>query len=79
MSIPAILGAAILEIKDINMAGISGAEVGYYFVGMVVAAVVGYICIKTMLVIVRNKKFTIFSIYCFLVGVLSIGGYFYML
>lgn len=79
MSIPAVLGAAVLEIKDINMAGISGSEIGCYLVGMLVAAVVGYVCIKTMLVIVRNKKFTIFSIYCFLVGVLSIGGYFYML
>lgn len=78
MSIPAVLGAAVLEIKDISASSISGTEIAYYLVGMLVAAVVGYICIKTMLVIVRKKKFTIFSIYCFLVGVLSIGGYIYM-
>jgi len=78
MSIPAVLGAAILELKDISTASLSGTEIMYYMIGMAVAAVVGYICIKTMLVIVRNKKFTIFSIYCLIVGVLSIGGYFYL-
>ena len=63
MSIPAVLGAAILELKDFSTAALSGTEILYYVIGMAVAAIVGYICIKTMLVIVRNKKFTIFSIY----------------
>ena len=31
-----------------------------------------------LLVIVRKKKFTVFAIYCLLVGALSIGGYFYL-
>ena len=78
MSIPAVLGAAILELKDFSTAALSGTEILYYVIGMAVAAVVGYICIKTMLVIVRNKKFTIFSIYCLFIGALSIGGYFYL-
>ncbi|MDD6182632.1 MAG: undecaprenyl-diphosphate phosphatase [Lachnospiraceae bacterium] len=78
MSIPAVLGAAILELKDFSTAALSGTEILYYVIGMAVAAVVGYICIKTMLVIVRNKKFTIFSIYCLIIGALSIGGYFYL-
>ncbi|MBO5070034.1 MAG: undecaprenyl-diphosphate phosphatase [Roseburia sp.] len=78
MSIPAILGALILEIKDAVNVSVSGTEVTYYLVGMLVAAVVGYICIKTMLVVVRKKKFTGFAIYCLLVGAVSIGGYFYM-
>ena len=77
MSIPAVLGAAILELKDFSTAALSGTEILYYVIGMAVAAIVGYICIKTMLVIVRNKKFTIFSIYCLIIGALSIGGYFY--
>lgn len=77
MSIPAILGAMILEIKDINVSQIAGGEVLNYVIGTLVAAVVGYICIKTMLVLVRKKKFTIFSIYCLIVGAASIGLYFY--
>lgn len=76
MSIPAVLGAAVLEISDISTSGITGAEIFYYIVGMLIAAAVGYICIKTMLVIVRNKKFKIFAVYCLAVGVLSIVGHF---
>lgn len=78
MSIPAILGALVLELKDIGTVEVASSEIVYYIIGMVIAAIVGYICIKTMLVIVRKKKFTIFAIYCLLVGALSIGGYFYM-
>ena len=78
MSIPAILGALVLELTDIGAVSVKPTQIVYYIIGMLSAAVVGYICIKTMLVIVRKKKFTIFAIYCLLVGALSIGGYFYM-
>ena len=78
MSIPAVLGAALLELKDFDVASTSQSDLINYLVGMAVAAVVGYICIKTMLVIVRQKKFTIFSIYCFIMGIISIAGYFVM-
>ena len=76
--IPAILGALVLELKDCTAVALSGAEIAYYVVGMIVAAVVGYVCIKTMLIVVRRKKFTGFAIYCLIVGVSSIGGYIYM-
>lgn len=78
MSIPAILGALVFEITDIAGTTVSGKEIGFYIIGMLISAVVGYICIKTMLVIVRKKKFTGFAIYCLIVGAVSIGGYFYM-
>ena len=78
MSIPAILGALILELTELPGTQVAPMEVVYYIVGMLVAAVVGYISIKTMLIVVRKKKFTVFAIYCLLVGALSIGGYFYM-
>ncbi len=78
LSIPAILGAMVFELDDLGSAVVSGAEIGNYIVGMVVAAVVGYICIKTMLVVVRKKKFKFFAVYCLIVGLLCIGGYFYL-
>ena len=78
MSIPAILGAAILEIKDITPADVSGTMIMNYLGGMIVAGVVGYICIKTMLVIVRKKKFTYFAAYCFLIGTISVVAFFRM-
>ena len=57
MSIPAIMGAAVLDIADFGKDGMTSSDLGCYIAGALVAAVVGYICIKTMLVIVRNKKF----------------------
>ncbi|MBO5371287.1 MAG: undecaprenyl-diphosphate phosphatase [Lachnospiraceae bacterium] len=76
MSIPAVLGAVVLEIKDMIGVSVTASEVGCYIVGVVFAAVVGYICIKTMLVVVRKKKFTFFAIYCFIIGWISIIGHF---
>jgi undecaprenyl-diphosphatase len=76
MSIPAILGASILELKDFATIKVTPQEVAYYFVGTLIATVVGYICIKSMLIVVRKKKFTFFAIYCLLIGLFSIGGYF---
>ena len=76
MSIPAVLGAVVLEIKDISMASIEHSELVAYLMGMFSAAIVGYIAIKTVLVVVKKRKFIVFSIYCFAVGVLAIIGNF---
>lgn len=76
LSIPAILGAAILEIKDVGQEVITQGMIGTYAAGMIAAALVGYICIRTMLVVVRNKKFKYFAFYCFAVGAISIIGHF---
>lgn len=77
MSIPAVLGSLVFELPKLANVSFSTSEIVYYLIGMVVAAVVGYICIKTMLYVVRQKKFTGFAVYCFLVGVISVGMYFY--
>jgi undecaprenyl-diphosphatase len=77
MSIPAVLGSLVFELSDLADVTFTSNEILYYLIGMVVAAVVGYICIKAMLYVVRQKKFTWFAIYCFLVGVISVAVYFY--
>lgn len=71
MSIPAILGAAIIEIPDMKH-DLASTSALCYVAGMIVSAVVGYVCIKTMLVIVKNKKFKYFSGYCVVVGLIAI-------
>ena len=68
----------MLEFDNAGKIAVTPKELASYIIGMLVAAVIGYICIKTMLVIVRRKKFTIFAVYCLFIGALSIGGYFYM-
>lgn len=72
LSIPAILGAAVLEIGDVAKTVKSGVSLGPYIVGMIVAAVVGYICIKTLLRIVCKKKMKYFAAYCVVAGLISI-------
>ena len=74
MSIPAILGACVLDIKDMFAPenAVSGTQLAYYLTGAAVAAVVGYVCIKTLLLLYKNKKMKYFSYYCFVVGVIAI-------
>ena len=78
MSIPAILGAVVLKLTDLPKLSLTASDVGCYLAGIFCAAIVGYICIRLMLVVVKRRKFTIFAVYCLLVGIVSIGGYFYM-
>ena len=74
MSIPAVLGACVMEVKDaIGMP----FEISY-LIGMIVSAVVGYVAIKTMLIVVRKKKYMFFSIYCLIAGLIAIGGHFFI-
>ncbi len=71
MSIPAIMGAAVLKIPDMKT-DIDATSPAGYFLGMLAAAVVGYFCIKTMMVLIKKRKFTYFSIYCFLLGLVCV-------
>ncbi len=79
MSIPAILGAAVLELKDIGGMTFVPMELFYYSVGTLIAGIVGYVSIKTMLVVVRKKKFKFFAVYCLFVGSIACAGYFFTL
>lgn len=76
MSIPAILGAIVLELKDFSISSVGETEMLYYLIGTIISSVIGYICIKTMLVIVRGKKFKYFAYYCFIIGFIAVIGNF---
>ena len=72
MSIPAILGANILSIGDALDAGVNWGELPMYLVGVVTAAVVGYLCIRLLKMIAEKGKFGFFAYYCWAVGVLTL-------
>lgn len=76
MSVPAILGASVLEIKDVAAEPITGSLILCCIIGAVVAGLVGYVCIKVMLAVVRKKKFKGFAIYCFALGLVAIVAHF---
>ena len=88
MSIPAILGSAVLSLKDIYDASLmSGQSFGAEFaalvnqmggavpilVGVVTAAVAGFLAIKLMLLIVKQIGIRWFALYTFLLGAILIA------
>ncbi len=79
MSIPVILGAALKEVLDLSAEAVSGTLVVYYLIGMIVAALVGFAAVKTMLFVVKKKKFKYFAYYCFAIGLVCIVGHFFVL
>lgn len=76
MSVPAVLGAVVFKVKDVSWTAISQNDLMNYLVGTIIAAFVGFISIKTMLVIVRGKKFKYFAYYCVSIGILAVICYF---
>ena len=71
LSIPAILGANVLSLKD-ALATVVWAEVPVYLVGVAVAALVGYACIRLLKMIADKGKFGFFAYYCWIVGALTL-------
>lgn len=72
LSIPAVLGANILHIKDAVETGIDPALLPAYALGVVVAAVSGYLCIRLLKMIAEKGKFGAFAYYCWGMGALTI-------
>ena len=72
MSLPAILGANILEFKDAVELGIDAGMMPVYLVGVAVAAVVGYFAIRLVNMLADKGKFGKFSYYCWAVGLGSL-------
>lgn len=72
LSIPAILGANILSLKDAVEAGIDWASVPVYLVGVAVSAVVGYACIRLLKMIAAKGRFGWFAYYCWFAGVATL-------
>ena len=72
LSIPAVLGANILSLKDAMDAGIDWSQVPVYLVGVITAAVVGYLCIRLLKMIADKGKFGFFAYYCWAVGLLTL-------
>ena len=73
LSIPAILGANILSLKDALEAGVPWEEVPVYLLGVLVAAVVGYACIRLLKMIAERGKFGFFAYYCWLAGAVTLA------
>ena len=72
LSIPAILGAFLLQAKDIGSA--MDANFLPVFLGFIASIIAGYMAIKWMLDLIQNKSLDIFAYYCLVIGILVFMG-----
>jgi len=72
MSIPALVGAGLVALKDLFEAGTFMAELPAISVGFVVAAISGYICIRWLLHYLQRHSLYIFAAYCLAFGIMII-------
>lgn len=70
MSIPAILGSVVLQVKDLITGEAAAVPVLPVLVGMVAAAVSSLFAIKFMLNLVKKQSLDVFALYTLLLGVL---------
>ena len=73
LSIPAILGANILSLKDALEAGVEWGAVPVYLAGVAAAALVGYACIRLLRMIAEKGKFGLFAYYCWAAGAVTLA------
>ncbi|MGN0370328.1 MAG: undecaprenyl-diphosphate phosphatase [Butyrivibrio sp.] len=73
MYIPAAIGSIIVGFKDLKGEAFGSANLPGYLLGMVLAGVTGYLGIKLMLRMIKNKRYIGFSVYCLIIGLVSIG------
>ena len=72
MSIPAVLGATLLELIDVFKTDIDPSLIPAYLFGMIAAMISGVLSIGLLRMIARKTRFGGFSYYCWVVGVLTI-------
>lgn len=72
LGIPAILGSAVLEVKDVVEEGIQ-VDIMPLLLGAVISAAVGILAIKLVNIVIKNDKFKIFGIYTLILGIVCIG------
>ena len=72
LSVPAVIGAAILESARAWASDelvISGLDTATMFFGVVVSMIIGYISLKLLQKIVMSKRLHLFAYYCWIVGI----------
>ena len=72
MSIPAILGGALIEVPDAIQSGMGGIHWTSLVAGMLVAGMTGYFAIKLMISAIKKKKLWGFAVYTAVLGILVI-------
>jgi undecaprenyl-diphosphatase len=73
LSVPALLGAGVLAIRDLVKAGSLAADLPALTIGFIAAAVSGYLCIRWLLGYLQRRSLTVFAVYCVLFGLFCLA------
>lgn len=72
MSIPALVGAGVIALKDLFETGTLAAQLPAISIGFIAAAISGYICIRWLLHYLQRHSLYIFALYCVAFSLLTI-------
>jgi undecaprenyl-diphosphatase len=72
LSLPAILGASVLKLKESIGQNLPSKTMTLYLSGALVAFLFGYFSIKFILRILKKGKLEYFGYYCIIIGILSL-------
>lgn len=70
LSIPAILGAALLTVKDVT--GETAGQLPMLLIGALTSCAVGYLSLKFLVYIVNRGRLHLFAPYVWIVGILAV-------
>ena len=76
LSVPAVAGAVLVELVNSSGANFTGTLILEYFLGIVFAALAGFLCIRFMQRVLLKKRLRGFAYYCFFIGIAAIISYF---
>ncbi|MFD2213218.1 undecaprenyl-diphosphate phosphatase [Metabacillus endolithicus] len=72
LSIPAICGGVIFQLKDIASGNVPQISLTSMFIATLASAIFGYIAVKFMISFVKNKSLKLFAVYVWILGVVII-------
>ena len=73
MSIPAVIGAFIVEMGEFTSVSMTVGRGFTYVLGMLIAGVTGYLVIRFMVNFVNQIKLRYFAFYCFAAGIIALS------
>lgn len=73
LSIPIVFGAGLKKIYDVGQVGLSGEEGMIFMIGLVSAAVIGYLAVKYLLRFLTNHSLNYFAYYRLALGLALIA------
>lgn len=75
LSVPAVMGAFVLEARHISV--VTCSDIKFYVVGFAASAIVGFLSLKLLFFMLRRRRLEIFAYYCWVVGlsVLFLNGF----